>query len=60
MRWHDPVFGETKIKSWFALFPITIDGETRWLEKVTVLYQYDHIFKKQFVPQYFIDEEDVT
>ena len=60
MRWREPSFGETKIKSWFALFPVTLRGETRWLEKVTVLYQYDHIFQKTFVPQCFIDEEEVT
>lgn len=23
-------------KTWFAFLPITINGETRWLEKVTV------------------------
>lgn len=28
------------VKTWFAWFPVTIDGETRWLEKVSVTGYY--------------------
>lgn len=35
--------GETRIKTFFAIFPITIGTETRWLEKVTVEQEYSRI-----------------
>jgi len=41
MRWFKLRHGDRKIKTWFAFLPVTIGGETRWLEKVTVLYLYD-------------------
>jgi hypothetical protein len=41
MRWFKPYHGNRKIKTWFAFLPVTIDGETRWMEKVTVLYFYN-------------------
>jgi hypothetical protein len=31
-------YGETKTVSWFAIMPVTIGTETRWLERVTVEY----------------------
>ena len=34
------LLGTTKITSWFAWFPVTIDYETRWLETVTVKFEY--------------------
>lgn len=40
MRWNEPESGDEKIKRKFALFPITIDGETRWLEWVTIKYRF--------------------
>jgi hypothetical protein len=27
------------VRRWFALWPVTVGGETRWLERVTVEYQ---------------------
>jgi hypothetical protein len=30
----------TATHSWFALWPVTINGETRWLECVTVEFSY--------------------
>lgn len=38
MRFDKYDLGTTRIKTWFALFPVTIKygSETRWLEKVTV------------------------
>lgn len=32
--------GGTREKSWFAILPVTIDKETRWLEKVSVIQTY--------------------
>ncbi len=40
MRWTKPKEGKEKIKRKFAILPISIDGETRWLEWVTVRYVY--------------------
>ena len=40
MRWHKPYYGDKKIITKFALFPITICRETRWLEKVTIEMEY--------------------
>lgn len=38
MRLHRPESGDIKIKKKFALFPVTIGKETRWLEWVTIQY----------------------
>lgn len=48
MRWKQraskpkrkPKVGDVRVKRWFAIFPVTIKGETRWLEKVTVKQVY--------------------
>lgn len=40
MRWKKPEDRAEKIKRKFAILPITIDAETRWLEWVTVKYVY--------------------
>ena len=40
MRWIEPKDGDIKIKKKFAILPIAINNETRWLEWVTVKYQY--------------------
>ena len=54
MKWYKPTHGSTKICSRFALFPIRIDDEVRWLEKVTVKYSYDGIADK-WRPYEFVD-----
>lgn len=40
MRWHEPELHETRTVKRFAIFPIKIDGETRWLETVFVEQVY--------------------
>jgi len=40
MRWKEHDNGDVKIERKFALFPIKVDKETRWLEWVTVKYVY--------------------
>ena len=35
MRWIQPELGKTRTITKFLIFPKTINGETRWLEKVT-------------------------
>ena len=36
MRFYKPKQGEVRTVSYFALLPIRIDNETRWLEEVRV------------------------
>lgn len=43
MRWSEPSDGENKIVKKFLLLPLTINYETRWLEKVTIEYRYIEI-----------------
>ena len=40
MRWYKPVRGDTIIKKKFAILPIEINNEVRWLEWVTVKYEF--------------------
>ena len=54
MKWYKPTHGSTKIRSWFALFPVRIDNEVRWFEKVTVKYSYDGI-REKWRPYLFVD-----
>jgi hypothetical protein len=35
-----PQEGEKQIETWFAIWPVTIDNETRVFEKVSVEYRY--------------------
>jgi len=37
---HNVVSGETRVKQFFAFFPVTIKKETRWLEKVIIEQKY--------------------
>lgn len=36
MRWYAPKRGDVRVIKKFAIFPITINGETRWLEWVRI------------------------
>jgi hypothetical protein len=43
MRWYakpEPDGGEVRVRRCFAWLPVTIDGETRWLERYTVVDRY--------------------
>ena len=54
-----------KIKTKFLWLPITIDGETRWLEKATIEYRVDcerdFVYDEYYVwkPLNFIDNEQI-
>lgn len=41
MRWDRPITGETRVRRWFALFPVKAGDEVRWLEFVTVHQSYN-------------------
>jgi hypothetical protein len=55
-----------KIKTKFLWWPITIDGETRWLETATIEYRVDYdddLFNSKYyywAPINFIDNETTT
>lgn len=34
--WTPRYKGQVRFQSWFAILPVKIDDDTRWLEKVTV------------------------
>lgn len=36
MRFYKPELETKRIHQWFAIIPVTIDNETRWLERVEV------------------------
>ena len=40
MRWHYPALGEEKTVRKFLLLPLTVNGETRWLEMAMIKYCY--------------------
>ena len=40
MRWYKPEMGEVRIIKKFAILPITINGETRWLEWVKIRQKF--------------------
>lgn len=70
MRWFEkdiPVIGETDVKIKFLWVPLTIKGETRWLEKSTILYKFMEVedgfdmlghtlYKLKWVPIEFINK----
>lgn len=40
MRWNHPENYSLRTRTWFALLPVCLGGETRWLEYVTVAQQW--------------------
>lgn len=55
MRWRKPNDGDTKIKRKFALFPICLNREVRWLEWVTIEYVY-HEWENDWYMARFVDD----
>jgi len=60
MRWKEPEKGDTRIRSWFALFPINLNGITRWLEWVTVEQEYTMHVQAGCIPVYSWDNKKFT
>ena len=54
MRWRTPKMGDKKIVTKFAFFPIRIDDEVRWLEKVAIEMEYGITM---WIPTKFIDDD---
>lgn len=67
MRWKhkpSPKIGDTKIITKFLWLPLTLDGETRWLERVSIkvklkiyLSELSLEWKGRWQPIHWIDEE---
>lgn len=56
MRWTKPKDRDIKVKRKFALFPICLDREVRWLEWVTIEYVYRE-WEDDWYARRFIDNE---
>ncbi len=41
--WKGAAEGDKRKSTWFALIPISINGDFRWLEKVTVEWEYSFV-----------------
>lgn len=54
MRWKQPQWGDTRIIKRFALFPITVGSETRWLEWC---YIKQHYGITMWLEDGFVDKE---
>jgi hypothetical protein len=46
--WYPAKLGDKRISYWFALLPVNIEGEVRWLEWVTV--EWIVVEKRKFLP----------
>jgi len=58
MRWTPPKDGDIRVRTRFLIFPLTLNGETRWLERVTI----KEIFQRSYdgswwYPVAWVDEE---
>lgn len=53
MRWNTIEMGAERTREWFALFPVWINYETRWLERVRVLERWHGVW----ISVKFIDKE---
>ena len=58
MRWKIPNNGDKRIVKRFALFPIRIDNECRWLEFVYIQQFYDDFYNPYpWRNECFVDHE---
>ena len=46
MRWKKKEHILWREKTWFAIIPVKIGKNTRWLEKVTVRQYYESVFER--------------
>jgi len=68
MRWHKkirktPARGTERERSSFLFWPRTINGETRWLERATILQRYGPTFEEaatQRLKYFTVKWHDVT
>ena len=53
-----PKVDDRRVKTWFAFFPVDIDGERRWLEIVTVMQEW-RTTSAFLIPDYWANIEFV-
>lgn len=66
MRKTEPKDGDTRTINKFLWMPLTIDGETRWFERVVYVehFRHENIFDlfghtpMGWFPWYFVDKEE--
>ena len=51
MRIIKPKIGAERVKTWFAVVPVIIERETRWLEYVTVSQEYTDLISPSGEPE---------
>ena len=51
MKFIKPELGTRRVKQWFALLPVTIGNETRWLEYVVVGQEYMDLISPSGEPE---------
>jgi hypothetical protein len=56
MRFDVRIWGERRVKRFFALFPVRTGYEIRWLEIVTV----EQVYRDRWYNERFIDKGDIT
>lgn len=54
MRFKKPNNFDRKEKTFFAIWPVRTSDETRWLEKVTVIYRYS-MWEERWIPYVFLE-----
>ena len=57
MRWHTPKDKETRVIKRFALLPIVIKGEVRWLETCYIKQSYNFILVSWWNEEFLTKEE---
>jgi len=59
MRNISPSAGETRVREWFAILPVVIQGEQRWLETVLVEEEYANAGEEGWIwlPRKFLNKE---
>lgn len=61
MRWNErpakqgPVDGEMRSRTGFLIFPKTIDGQTRWLERASWNERYQWVWTTSFSGTHWYD-----
>ena len=57
MKFYAPNRGDKRIRKFFAWTPYTIGNETRWLEKVRILQEYDKwVYGAGWIDKKFLGE----
>jgi len=48
MKWNTPRPNDTRIKSWFAIMPVTVRYDRRWLQFVSVQQEWQYLYTNSY------------